>query len=246
MKRIDGRKANELREIKIKRDYIEYAEGSVLIEVGKTKLICAASVEDRVPQFLRGSGSGWITAEYSMLPRSTPVRTFRDSTIGRVKGRTHEIQRLIGRSLRAVVDLDRIGDRTIWIDCDVIQADGGTRTAAITGACIALYDCLNKMVSQGKIIDLPIVDFVGATSVGLVNGEILLDLCFEEDNKAQADMNVVITSKGEIVEIQVTAEDKPLSKDIFQKMLKVAEEGIKKIIDIQSDLIGKDIDKLKK
>jgi len=246
MKRIDGRKPYELRKIKIKRNYIEYAEGSVLIEVGKTKLICAASVEDRVPQFLRGQGSGWITAEYSMLPRSTPTRTIRDSTTGRIKGRTHEIQRLIGRSLRAVVELDKLGERTIWIDCDVIQADGGTRTAAITGSYIALHDCLNRLVSKKEIAIVPIIDFVAATSVGLFNTEILLDICFEEDSKAQADMNAVMTSKGEIVEIQITAEDKPLSKDIFQKMLEVAGEGIKKIIEIQRDLIDKDIDKLKK
>jgi len=238
MKRIDGRKLDELRKIKIKRNYIEYAEGSVLIEVGKTKLICTASVEDRVPLFLRGQGSGWITAEYSMLPRSTPTRTIRDSTTGRIKGRTHEIQRLIGRSLRAVVELDKLGERTIWIDCDVIQADGGTRTAAITGSYIALYDCLNRLVFKKEIAIVPIIDFVAATSVGLFNTEILLDLCFEEDSKAQADMNAVMTSKGEIVEIQITAEDKPLSKDIFQKMLEVAGEGIKKIIEIQKNTIS--------
>ena len=237
MKRIDGRKPDELRKIKIKRNYIEYAEGSVLIEFGKTKLICTASIENKVPQFLRGEGTGWITAEYSMLPRSTPIRTVRDSTMGRIKGRTHEIQRLIGRSLRAIIELDKLGERTIWIDCDVIQADGGTRTAAITGSYIALYDCLNKLVSQGQIDKYPMIDLAAAVSVGLINGEILLDLCYKEDSKAEADMNVVMTSKGEIVEIQVTAEEKPISKELFQKMLEIAEDGIKKIVDIQRDLI---------
>src|SRR5512136_385519 len=206
MKRSDGRGADALRPVKITRNYLKHAEGSVLIEMGDTKVICSASVEERVPQFLRKTGRGWITAEYSMLPRSTHTRTARDSLTGRGSGRSFEIQRLIGRSLRSVTNLDGFGERTIWIDCDVIQADGGTRTASITGAFVALVDAFRKMVKNGMIEKIPIKDSVAAISVGKVDGEVLLDLDYEEDSRAEVDMNVVMTGDGKFVEIQGTAE----------------------------------------
>jgi len=202
MKRITGREWNEMRQIKITRDFLPSAEGSTLIEMGNTRVICTASLEDRVPPFLRNSGKGWLTAEYAMLPMSTSSRNRRESSSGKVKGRTHEIQRLIGRSLRAVTDLNSIGERTIYIDCDVIQADGGTRTASITGAFIALVDALRRLREDGKIEGFPVKDFISAISVGIVNGEVLLDLDYKEDSGADVDMNFVMTGSGGIVEVQ--------------------------------------------
>lgn len=233
MARIDGRKNDELREYKITRNYIIHAEGSVLVECGNTKVICTASIEDKVPPFLKGTGEGWITCEYGMLPRSTHVRKQREVTKGRIDGRTAEIQRIIGRALRSVVDLKAFGERTIWIDCDVIQADGGTRTAAITGAFIALVDAVNKMNETVNFESYPIKNYVAAVSVGIVDGEVLIDLCFEEDSKASVDMNVVMTDKGEFVEIQGTGENNPFTKDQLDKLIEYAQNGIEKIISIQ-------------
>ena len=201
--RIDGRANDMLRKASITRNFMKYAEGSVFIEVGDTKVICTASVEDKIPPFLKDSGQGWITSEYSMLPRSSATRIIRESSRGRVGGRTQEIQRLIGRSFRSVVDLSRLGERTIWIDCDVIQADGGTRTASITGGFVALVDALNTLKTEGKIEELLIKDYVAATSVGIVNGELLLDLNYYEDSQAEVDMNFIVTSKGKFIEIHV-------------------------------------------
>lgn len=239
--RPDGRKNNEIRAVSIKRDFIKNAEGSVLISMGNTKVICTASIEEKVPQFLKDQKKGWITAEYSMLPRATRTRTMRESTAGRISGRTHEIQRLIGRALRAVVDLSLIGERTIWIDCDVIQADGGTRTAAITGAYICLADCIKVAIKNGIIEKSPIKDYLAAISVGIVNGEPLLDLCYDEDSKAEVDMNVVMTGNGKIVEIQGTAEAKPFSKSMLEKLIKLAEEGIGFLINIQKKILSEEI-----
>ena len=207
MQRVDGRKTGELRPVRITRKYIKHAEGSVLIEVGDTKVICTASVEDKPPQFLKGEGKGWVTAEYGMLPRATGIRTLREAARGKIGGRTYEIQRLIGRSLRAVVDLAALGERTVWLDCDVIQADGGTRTASITGAFIALVDALNNLREQGILSRIPISDFVAATSVGRLKRELILDLCYEEDSAAEVDMNVVMTGSGRFVEVQGTGEE---------------------------------------
>ena len=206
MARIDNRKNDQIRDIKITRNYTKYAEGSVLIEMGSTKVICTASIEDKVPPFLRNTGTGWINAEYSMLPRSTHQRKVRESSRGKVDGRTQEIQRLIGRAIRSVVDLSKIGERTIWVDCDVIQADGGTRTASITGAFVAVVDAINKLHKSKAIKHMPVRNFVSAISVGIVNGEYLLDLCYEEDSNAQVDMNIIMTDKGEFVELQGTGE----------------------------------------
>ncbi len=247
MKRIDGRKSNELRKVNITRNYIPHAEGSVLIEFGNTKVICTATVEtNKVPVFLRGSGQGWVTAEYSMLPRSTTIRSPRESMRGRVGGRTHEIQRLIGRSLRSIVDLNALGELTIWIDADVIQADGGTRTAAITGSFIALFDAVKYLIEEDKIEEFPINDYVAAISVGIVDDESYLDLCFEEDSHAQVDMNVVMTSLGEFIEVQGTAESRPFSPDEFDELLKLAKKGINELVEVQKSVIGKDFDKLSK
>lgn len=236
--RPDGRKPEELRPVKIHRNYLKYAEGSVLIEMGDTKLICAASIDDKVPSFMKGAGRGWITAEYSMLPRSTLSRTPRDISKGRLNGRSSEIQRLIGRSLRAAVDLEKLGERTIWIDCDVIQADGGTRSAAITGSYVALVDALRYLKEQRALEELPLRDFVAAVSVGKVEGELLLDLCFEEDSRAEVDMNVVMTGSGHFVEIQGTAEGKPFTDEELQLLLALAAEGTSKLIAIQKDSLG--------
>jgi ribonuclease PH len=236
--RSDGRQPNKLRPVKITRRYIKRAEGSVLIEVGETKVVCTASVENRVPHFLRNTRQGWVTAEYGMLPRSTDTRMQREATRGRVSGRTQEIQRLIGRCLRSVVDLTRIGERTIWIDCDVIQADGGTRTASITGGCVALYDALVHMRQQKDIQAMPLKDFVAATSVGIVNGEVLLDLNYSEDSKAQVDMNVVMTGNSQFVEIQGTAEEEPFTADQMQQMLAFARTGIEELVGIQRSYLG--------
>ncbi len=236
--RVDGRQPNKLRPVKITRNYIKYAEGSVLIEVGDTKVICTASIEDKVPPFLKNTGEGWITAEYAMLPRSSDTRIPRDITKGKIGGRTHEIQRLIGRSLRAVVDLTKLGERTIWLDCDVIQADGGTRTAAITGCCIALFDAFTTLRKAGKLDSLPLLDFVAATSVGIVNGKVLLDLNYAEDSKAEVDMNIVMTGSGKFVEIQGTAEKTPFTPEQMNEMIALGTQGVKELIQIQRGIIG--------
>lgn len=236
--RPDGRKRDELREVRITTDFVRFAEGSCLIEIGNTKVICTASIEDKVPPFLKGTGSGWITAEYGMLPRANRIRNVREATKGMVGGRTHEIQRMIGRSLRAVVDLSALGERTIWIDCDVVQADGGTRTASITGGFVALYIAIQNLV-QDKIIEKdPIQDFLAATSVGILNGEPILDLAYEEDFNAEVDMNVVMTGSGKIVEIQGTAEKMPFPKEDLDKLLNLASKGIKRLIEIQKQVLG--------
>lgn len=233
MKRSDGRGFKTLRPVRITRNYLKHAEGSVLIQIGDTKVICSASVEERVPPFLRNTGKGWVTAEYSMLPRSTLTRTSRDSLMGRGNGRAFEIQRLIGRSLRSVTELNGFGERTIWIDCDVIQADGGTRTASITGAYIALVDAFRKMVKNGTVEEIPIKDSVAAISVGKVDGEVLLDLNYEEDSKAEVDMNVVMTGDGKFVEIQGTAEGGAFTKKEMDRLLRIAQTGIKTLTRIQ-------------
>jgi ribonuclease PH len=233
VKRLDGRGSETLRPVKISRSYIKYAEGSVLVEMGETKVICCASVEEKVPLFLRNTGKGWITAEYSMLPRSTHTRTSRDSSTGRASGRSFEIQRLIGRSLRCVVDLTGFGERTIWIDCDVIQADGGTRTAAITGAYVAMVDAFQKLVGAGSIPRLPIRDSVAAVSVGKVNESILLDLSYDEDSRAQVDMNVVATGSGRFVEVQGTAEGAAFTKEELDELTNLAQKGIQELTRMQ-------------
>jgi ribonuclease PH len=240
MTRIDGRSPDELREVSIVRDYIPHAEGSVFFKLGNTKIICTASVEEKVPGFIRGSGQGWITAEYAMIPRATQTRTVRESSRGKVGGRTHEIQRLIGRSLRAVVNLKELGEFTVWIDCDVVHADGGTRTAAITGAYIALYDALNKLYENGRISSFPIKEFVAATSVGIVNNAPCLDLCFSEDVKAQVDMNMVMTESGKVIEVQGTAEGNPFSRDELNQLIDLAEKGILKLIEHQKSALNVD------
>ena len=236
MARIDGRANDELRPTTITPGFQEFAEGSVLVEVGKTRVVCAASVEERVPPFLRGQGKGWITAEYGMLPRSTLSRTARERSA--TGGRTMEIQRMIGRSLRAIADLGKVGERTITLDCDVLQADGGTRTAAITGAYVALYQALLAMVRQGVLHHVPLNGAVTATSVGVVGGEVMLDLCYEEDYRAQVDFNVVMTDAGEYVEVQGTGEDKPFSKAAMEQMLVLAESGISRLAEVQKAVIG--------
>ncbi len=234
--RPDGRKNDELRPIKIEKNFIKNADGSVLIELGNTRVICTASIENKVPPFLKDQKRGWITAEYGMLPRSTPVRMLRESTAGRVGGRTHEIQRLIGRALRAVVDLEKLGERTIWIDCDVIEADGGTRTASITGGYVALVEALKQAMSAGMISENPIKDSIAAISVGIVLGEPRLDLCYAEDSQAEVDMNVVMTGSGKFIEIQGTAEIFPFSKENLLQLLSLAEKGIREIIRIINNL----------
>lgn len=239
MKRADGRNFDELRPVKITPGFLSFAEGSALIEVGKTRVICSASVEDRVPGFLRGGGSGWVTAEYAMLPRSTVTRTARDSAQGRVSGRSQEIQRLIGRSLRAVTDMKRLGERTLTVDCDVLQADGGTRTAAITGAYVALYQAMQTMANMGIISSaLPLKSAVAATSVGVSHGYRLLDLCYDEDSSAEVDFNVVMTSEGEFVELQGTAEGKPFNKETADALLALAEKGIRELLAVQREAIA--------
>lgn len=238
MERSDGRGFKALRPARITRNYLKHAEGSVLIQVGDTKVICSASVEERVPPFLRNTGKGWVTAEYSMLPRSTHTRTSRDSLTGRGNGRALEIQRLIGRSLRSVTDLNGFGERTIWIDCDVIQADGGTRTASITGAYVALVDAFRKMVKNGMIEKIPIKDSVAAISVGKVDGEVLLDLDYEEDSRAEVDMNVVMTGDGKFVEIQGTAEGSVFTRREMDSLINIAQGGIKILTRIQKKSLG--------
>ncbi|MFZ7119361.1 MAG: ribonuclease PH [Eubacteriaceae bacterium] len=233
MRRIDNREYNELRDVQITKSYTKYAQGAVLIQSGNTKVICTAMVEEKVPMFLKGQNKGWITAEYNMLPSSTATRKIRDSSRGRIDGRNMEIQRLIGRTLRSIVDLKKLGDRTIWIDCDVIQADGGTRTASITGAFVALMDALKNLKATGLIKEIPVKNFVAAISVGVVNGQPLLDLCYEEDSKAEIDMNVVMTEVGEYIEIQGTGEERPMKKDELDQLLKLSEKGIMELINIQ-------------
>ncbi|MFC2011308.1 ribonuclease PH [Chloroflexota bacterium] len=233
MKRADGRAWDELRPIKITTGFQSFAEGSALIEIGKTRVLCSVSVEERVPGFLRGGGDGWVTAEYSMLPRATFTRNPRDSSLGRVAGRSQEIQRLIGRSLRAVVDLTALGERTLTVDCDVLQADGGTRTAAITGGYIALHQAMQTLANMGIISSIPMKSAVAATSVGIARSYRLLDLCYDEDYNAEVDFNVVMTSQGEFVEVQGTAEGKPFTKETIDALLSLAEKGIKDLFQIQ-------------
>lgn len=238
MSRDQERPWNEIREIRITRDFLKYPEGSALIEVGRTKVICTAILEDRAPAFLRNTGRGWLTSEYAMLPASSQSRIERESARGRIGGRTHEIQRLIGRSLRAVTDLTCFGERTIYIDCDVIQADGGTRTASITGGFVALVDLFRKLRDRGLVERIPVSDFVSAVSVGIVDDQLLLDLDYEEDSRAEVDMNVVMTGNGLFIEIQGTAEKTPFSRERLQAMSLLAQEGIEKLIKKQAELLG--------
>ncbi|HLJ26633.1 MAG TPA: ribonuclease PH [Candidatus Angelobacter sp.] len=237
--RSDNRSPEQMRPVNIIPDFISTAEGSALIEIGNTRVICTASVEETVPSFLKGAGKGWITAEYSMLPRSTLTRTPREAARGRVSGRTHEIQRLIGRALRAVVNLEELGERTITLDCDVIQADGGTRTASITGAFIALGLALEKLVEAGTLTAAPIRDFVAAISVGVVDGAVLLDLCYEEDARAEVDLNFVMTGARKIVEVQATAEQHPFDEAQLKRMMDFASKGIESLISKQRSILNK-------
>jgi ribonuclease PH len=239
MSRPSGRAANELRPVKITRNYTRHAEGSVLVEFGDTKVLCNASVASSVPGFLRGTGKGWVTAEYGMLPRSTHSRMDREAAKGKQGGRTVEIQRLIGRSLRAVVDLEALGEISITVDCDVIQADGGTRTASITGACVALADALDVLVAQGKIAKSPLLCMVAAVSVGIYEGQIVLDLDYPEDSVAETDMNVVMTSEGGFVEVQGTAEGVPFSSEQLSGLLDIAKKGIGELMVLQMESLGK-------
>ncbi|MCY7782194.1 MULTISPECIES: ribonuclease PH [unclassified Bacillus (in: firmicutes)] len=244
--RHDGRQHDELRPITFDLDFISHPEGSVLITAGNTKVICNASVEDRVPPFLRGGGKGWITAEYSMLPRATNQRTIRESSKGKISGRTMEIQRLIGRALRAVVDLEKLGERTIWIDCDVIQADGGTRTASITGAFLAMAIAVGKLIKAGTVKTNPITDFLAAISVGIDKEQgILLDLNYEEDSSAEVDMNVIMTGSGRFVELQGTGEEATFSREDLNGLLGLAEQGIQELIDKQKEVLGDSLPELK-
>ncbi len=237
--RSDNRALDEMRPVNIVPDFISTAEGSVLLEVGNTRVICTASIEETVPHFMRNSGKGWVTCEYAMLPRSTLTRTARESSRGRPSGRSQEIQRLIGRSIRAVTDLTRLGERTIWIDCDVIQADGGTRTASITGAFIALGLALVKLVEAETLKSAPVRDFVAATSVGIVDGEIMLDLCYEEDSRAEVDMNFVLTGGKKIVEIQATAEQQPFDDLQLRQMMDLARRGVESLVAKQQAVLSK-------
>ncbi|MEO6164305.1 MAG: ribonuclease PH [Candidatus Binatia bacterium] len=236
--RTDGRKQNQLRTLKITPSYIKTADGSVLIEMGDTKVICTAKLEERVPPFLRNSGKGWITAEYGMLPGSSQQRIGRESSRGKVGGRTHEIQRLIGRSLRAIADLKLLGERTIWIDCDVIQADGGTRTASITGAYVAVAEAVKSWLDKGKLLQTPIRDAVAAVSIGIVEGRILLDLCYIEDSTADVDMNFVMTGSGKFIEVQGTAESAPFTRKQMERMAEIAQDGIKELLKAQKQAIS--------
>ena len=238
MMRSDGRTADQLRETRMTAGFLMHAEGSVLIEVGRTRVVCSASVEDRVPQFLRNTGKGWVTAEYGMLPRATTTRTQREASAGKVGGRTQEIQRLIGRSLRSVTRLAEIGERTIWVDCDVIQADGGTRTASITGGFVALVLALRKLRESGAIRTLPVQDHVAATSVGVVSGVPMLDLAYDEDSRADVDMNVVKTGDGRFVEVQGTAEGPPFERAAMDSLMELADRGIRDLVELQRTLTG--------
>jgi len=235
--RADGRTPDALRPLKITPDFISSAEGSVLIEMGRTRVIVTATVDDGVPQFLKGTGKGWVTGEYGMLPRSTEERTPRESARGRQSGRTLEIQRMIGRTLRAAVDLKALGERTVWLDCDVIEADGGTRTASVTGAFVALALAMERMVAAGMLRSVPLLDSVAATSVGIVNDELLLDLAYEEDSRAQVDMNVVMTGGGHFVEVQACAEGRPYTNQELDDLLELAAGGIRQLTEAQHQLI---------
>ena len=236
--RSDHRPANELRATTLTPHYLPHAEGSVFIEAGRTKVICTASVEDRVPPFLRNTGKGWVTAEYGMLPRATSTRTTREASAGKVGGRTQEIQRLIGRSLRSVMKLDELGERTVWIDCDVIQADGGTRTASITGAFVALVLALQYMREKDLLKTIPVTDYVAATSVGIVAGTPMLDLAYEEDSKADVDMNIVMTGSGKFIEVQGTAEAEPFGRDALLQLLDLGQKGVNNLIELQKQAVG--------
>ena len=235
--RSDGRAPDQMRAVKLTPDFVPTAEGSVLIEVGQTRVICAATVDNGVPSFLKGSGQGWVTGEYGMLPRATEQRTPREAARGRQSGRTQEIQRLIGRSLRAVADLEKLGERTVIVDCDVIQADGGTRTASITGAFVALALALERMVAAGILKSVPLKDSVAATSVGLVEEQLLLDLAYDEDSRAQVDMNVVMTGSGHFVEVQATAEGRAYTGEEMQRLLQLASAGIRQLTETQQSLL---------
>ena len=238
MTRSDGRMPADLRPTRITPGFLLHAEGSVLIEVGRTRVVCSASVEDRVPPFLRNSGKGWVTAEYGMLPRATTTRTQREATAGKVGGRTQEIQRLIGRSLRSVIRLPELGERTIWIDCDVLQADGGTRTASITGGFVALVLALKRMRETGVIKSLPVQDHVAATSVGVVSGLPMLDLAYDEDSRADVDMNIVKTGDGRFIEVQGTAEGPPFERQALDDLMALADRGIRDLVALQRDVVG--------
>lgn len=235
--RADGRTPEDLRPVRITPDFIPNAEGSVLIEAGQTRVIVTATVEDGVPSFLKGSGKGWVTGEYGMLPRATEQRTARESSRGRQSGRTLEIQRMIGRTLRAVTDLKSLGERTVWLDCDVIQADGGTRTTSVTGAFVALALAFERMVAAGMIRAVPLFDSAAATSVGIVEDQFLLDLVYEEDSRAQVDMNVVMTGSGQFVEVQATAEGRPYTSRELQRLLELATSGIRRVTEAQQELL---------
>ncbi len=238
MARDGGRPWNRLREFRIVRDFLHFSEGSVLVEMGRTRVICAATLEEKVPPFLRNSGRGWLTAEYAMLPAATRTRSARESSTGRVGGRTHEIQRLIGRSLRAVTDLTAFGERTITVDCDVIQADGGTRTASITGGFVALADLFRRLKERGAISRIPLADYVSAVSVGVVAGELLLDLDYSEDSRAEVDMNFVMTGAGRFIEVQGTAESVPFDRDRLNAMTDLAGQGIAELTRRQREILG--------
>jgi ribonuclease PH len=238
MTRNDGRAPAELRPTRLSPGFLLHAEGSVLIEVGRTRVVCSASVEDRVPPFLRNTGKGWVTAEYGMLPRATTTRTQREATAGKVGGRTQEIQRLIGRSLRSVTRLAELGERTIWVDCDVIQADGGTRTASITGGFVALVLALERLRDAGVLRTIPIQDHVAATSVGVVDGIPLLDLAYDEDSRAEVDMNIVKTGDGRFVEVQGTAEGPPFEKRALEDLMELADSGIAELVRLQRTIVG--------
>jgi ribonuclease PH len=236
--RTDGREPAQLRETRITPSFTMHAEGSVLVEAGRTQVICTASVEERVPPFLRNTGKGWVTAEYGMLPRATSTRTQREAAAGKVGGRTQEIQRLIGRSLRSVMRLPELGERTVWIDCDVIQADGGTRTASITGGFVALVLALQRMRQKGMIRVLPVSDFVAAISVGVVAGTPMLDLAYDEDSRADVDMNVVKTGDGRFIEVQGTAEGPPFERGALDSLLELADAGIRDLVTLQRSIVG--------
>jgi len=238
IKRQDGRGAEFLRKVNITRNFMKFAEGSCLIELGDTKVICTATVDESVPQFLKGKGTGWVTSEYSMLPRSCQQRVQREAVRGAVGGRTHEIQRLIGRSMRAIIDLPALGERSVWIDCDVLQGDGGTRCASITGSFIALSDAISWMKKKGMISKAPVLDHVAAISVGLVKGEPVIDLTFQEDSNADVDMNIVMTGGGKFIEVQGTAEGEPFDGEQLNKLLELAKKGIGQLIDIQKKALG--------
>jgi ribonuclease PH len=244
LSRIDGRQNDELRKVRITRNFTKYAEGSVLIEMGDTKVICTATVEEKIPPFKKGSGEGWVTAEYSMLPRATQDRNMRDINRLKLNGRTSEIQRLIGRALRSVVNLSALGERTVTIDCDVIQADGGTRTASITGGFVALLDAMNKLVESGAIEKIPVNSFLAAVSVGVVEDTEVLDLCYAEDSKAKVDMNIIMNDNSQFIEVQGTGEEAPFSKDEFNMLLALGEKGVKQLIEIQKQALNDITNKL--